>query len=135
MKDILQFLMAYCSFLYENNRFKFVDSRVASSFGGDAFLVLASDSLKIRFVRDRGQLFLDFQSLQHGKEADWFSIDVLHRLVTGEKQESAELTGDYASFLRENLEEIESRFSSDRLTDTVKELRKLEQTRAKELFG
>jgi hypothetical protein len=34
---------------------------VSTHFGGDAFLV-ASDGLRLRFVRDRGQLFLEVQA-------------------------------------------------------------------------
>ncbi len=134
MNEILEFLVKYCSFLYETNRFKFVDSLVSSSFG-NALLVLASDTLRLRFVRDRSQLFLDFQSIQQKGKMHWHSIDVVRQLITGKKQQSAELTEDYAIFLRNHLDDIEQCFSKEKLTETVQALQKLKRVRAKELFG
>lgn len=135
MNDILEFLMKYCSFLYETNRFKFADSLVSSSFGGDSVLVLTSDTLRLRFVRDRGQLFLDVQSVHQKNKKHWYSIDLIWRLITGQKQRSAELNKDYTVFLRDHLDEIERRFSANCLHETVEALGKFEQIRAKELFG
>jgi len=133
MNEILQFLLAHCSFLYETNRFKFVDSLVAEESFGNALLVLSSSILKLRFVRDRSQLFLDFQSVQQKGEMHWHSIHTVRQLITGEKQRSAELNEDYAAFLREHLDEIERRFSKDRLKETLVALGELERIRAKEL--
>jgi len=135
MSEILRFLLKYCAFLYETGRFKFVDSGVSPSFGGDAFLVLASDALRMRFVRDRGQLFMDFQSIHHESEKDWYSIDVVQRLVTGERQASAELNEGYVAFLHDHLDDIERLFATQRLRETVMALQKLERARANELFG
>ena len=135
MNEILKFLMKYCSFLYETNRFKFVDSLVSSSFGGDSLLVLASDTLRLRFVRDRGQLFLDVQSAHQKDKKRWYSIDLVWRLITGEKRQSAELNEDYAAFLRDHLDEIERRFSAHSVKETAEALGKFEQIRAKDLFG
>ena len=135
MNEILRFLLTHCSFLYETNRFKFVDSEVAPGFGGDAFLVLASEVLRLRFVRDRGQLLLGFQSIHERSEMDWYSVELIQQLLTGDKPRSAVLSDAYAMFLRSHLTEIEERFSKESLADTLRNLRKLERLRAKELFG
>jgi hypothetical protein len=131
--EILEYLLKYCPFLLTSPRYRFVDSEVGSSFG-DAYIVLESNALRLRFIRDRGQLFLDFQSPSQTGERHWFSIDVVRRLLTGDQPESAELDADYATFLEGNLEEIESRFAQ-RLDETLGHLRELERARAKELFG
>jgi hypothetical protein len=135
MVEILLYLAKHCAFLFRPGWFRFVDSRVDESFGGDAYVVLASDSLRLRFVRDCGQLLLDFQSTERTGEKHWFSIDVVQRLITGEKRPSAELDAEYAAFLEENLTDIERRFGQNNLSETVKTLRELERVRAKELFG
>jgi hypothetical protein len=134
MTEILRFLVEHLEFLYAPDRFRFVDSRTSASFGGDAFLVLASDVLRIRLVRDRGQLFMDFQAAAEHDGRDWFSIDVVRRLLTGERQDTAELSPEYARFLEEHLDEIEKRFSEEELANTRKALKELERIRAKELF-
>jgi hypothetical protein len=135
MNQILRFLITYCSFLYRPDGFRFVDSYTASSFGGDAFVVLASDQLRLRFVRDRGQLFLDFQGSSQQDKNNWFSIDVVQQLVVGEEQDSAEITAQRVKFVEERIEEISSRFSGDQLEDTQVALKSLERARAKKLFG
>ena len=135
MNQILRYLLDYCSFLYEPGRYRFVDSETSASFGGDAYLTLASDSVRIRFVRDRDRLLMEFQSVEEEGQFDWYSIDVVRQLVTGEPRRSARLDEDQAAFLREHLDDIEERFAPERLDETTTALKKLERTRAKELFG
>ena len=134
MTEILLFLVEYLAFLYAPDRYRFVDSRTSAGFG-DAYLDLESDALRVRLVRDRSQLFMDFQSVgQHG-DRDWYSIDIVRELVTGERQTTAELSADYAGFLEQHLDEIERRFSDEELPATVPALKALQDERAKEMFG
>lgn len=135
MTKILRFIIDYCSFLYAPGRFRFVDSQTSESFGGDAYLVLESDALRLRFINDRDELLLDVQPLLEKNDRTWFSIDIVQRLLTGKRQDSGLLSPEFAEFLKENLEEIENRFSGDQVTQTIDELRSLERRRAKELFG
>ena len=136
MAEILEFLVRYCSFLWTSGRYRIAESQIAPSFGGDAYLVISSESLRLRFVRDRGQLFLDFQEGDAVPKGDWYSIDLVRRLITGERQDTAELGEDYAVFLRYSFPEIESRFANVELvSDTKRQLHDLERIRAKELFG
>jgi hypothetical protein len=131
MTAILEFLVAHLAFLYAPDRYRFVDSLTSESFGGDAYLVLEGDVLRLRFISDRGQLLLHFEPLD-GKDS--YSIDLLRRLLTGERQETAELSPDYAAFLERELGEIERRFRDER-DETVRALKELKRVRAKELFG
>jgi hypothetical protein len=139
MTEILRFLAAHfgCLFAPEEDgpgRYKLVDSETVSSFG-NAYVVVASDRLRLRFVRDRSQLFLEFQPSTEEADDSWYSTDVIYRLLTGERQDSAELTESYARFVCENLDEIEGRFAPNRRLETIERLKDLERRRAKELFG
>jgi hypothetical protein len=87
-------------------------------------VTVASDALRLRFVRDRGQLMLDLQGPGPADAKDWYSVDLLRRLLTGQRQESAVLDATCAAFLREHLAEIESLFSTDR-ADTRSRLKEL----------
>jgi hypothetical protein len=78
MLQILEFIVRACGFLFVDNRYKFVDSAASSSFGGNACVVLQSTALKVRFVRDRGQLFLDFQAPSDRSASSWYSIVNAH---------------------------------------------------------
>jgi len=135
MDDILEFLVRYGSFLYKDMSCRFVDSQVSSSFGGDAFLILATDKVRFRLVRDRGQLFGDFQEVSAVPNDEWFSIDIVRKHLTGEPGYYSELNSENAVFLKEHFRSIENLFESSSLTETQKQLHKLEAERAKELFG
>lgn len=111
MNEILAFLIRYCSYLWAQGRYRFTDSGAAASFGGDAYVTIESINLRMRFVRDRGQVFLDFQEIGASEKDAWYSIDLVRRLLTGERQDSAEMSEDHARFLQESLPDIERMFS------------------------
>jgi len=133
MEEILRYLMKYCSFLYSPNQFRFVDSHSSESFG-NALLVLEHEDLRVQFVRDRGQIFLDFQPTSKKSKRDWYSIDIVKQLVTGKIEPSAEMDSEKAEFLKNNLDKIEQLFSTANMESTIKKLRELERARAKRLF-
>jgi hypothetical protein len=135
MDEILNFLLHQASFLYKEFGFRFVDSQVSKSFGGDAFLVLATEKLRFRLVRDRGQLFGDFQDAAYSSKNEWFSIDIVRKRVTGEADYFPELNSDNAAFLRNHFGAIEKLFDKATLVETRKQLHKLETERARKLFG
>lgn len=135
MSEILAFLLRHCSFLWETG-YRFTDSLWTPSFGGDSYVILESSSLRMRFLRERGQLFLEVQEPGAGENAQWYSIDIVRRLLTGERMASAELSADYANFLRLHLSDIEARFSGQSVrAETKRRLDELEQISAKERFG
>lgn len=134
MAEILDFIVRSCSFLWLAARYRVVDSEVTLNFGGDAWLIVASQTLRLMFVRDRGQLFLDFQS-PASPGRDWYSVDLVYRLLSGDKRDAAELDEEYARFIGERLLDIESVFSGKRMPETTKRLVSLERVRAKEMFG
>lgn len=135
MNEILTYMLRYCSFLWVEGGYRFADSNTTSSFG-NAYVVVSSPTLRMRFVRDRGQLFLDFQEAYASEKSPWYSIDLVRRLLTGARQTTAELSEDYAIFLQASLREIEERFSNEKaLSETKRQLEDLKRMRAKELFG
>lgn len=134
MDEILQFLLAHASFLYKKFGFRFVDSRVSSSFG-DAWLILANETLRFRLVRDRGQLFADFQPSTPGAQAEWFSIDIVRKHLSDENEYFPALDPNNAEFLRSRMNEIQDLFGADALSGTQKALHALEAKRAKHLLG
>ncbi len=135
MTLILAFIAAHMAFLWDGARFRIVGSEVATSNGGYAYLEVESAALRLRFIRDRGQLLLDFQPSGRGPSAEWFSVDLIRRLLLGERESSGILDEGYAAFLDNHLEEIEVRFGDDAWPTTRAALKQLKMKRAKELFG
>ncbi|MET7283780.1 hypothetical protein ABZS29_36460 [Kribbella sp. NPDC005582] len=135
MTLILAFIATHMGFLWDEARFRIAGSEVSTVNGGDALLVVESDVLRLQFVRDRGQLFLDFQPVSGGAASEWFSVDLLRRLMSGQPETSGLLDEGYAAFIGQNLDTIEGLFRTERWPETRAELKALEIKRAKELFG
>jgi hypothetical protein len=137
MKEILLFLANYCSFLFRPDRYRFVDSRVDESFGGDAFVVLESKTVRLRFTRDRDQLLFEFQPAgSTDNRSEWFSQGPLRGVLLGDRGGSEVLDEYWAQFLGESLGELEERFSNpESANELITALHDQERKRAKDLFG
>jgi hypothetical protein len=135
MVQILLYLATQCAFLFRPGGFRFVDSRVDESFGGDAMVVLESSTTRLRFTRDRAQLLMTFQPIT-GKPKEWFSLGLLRGLLTGDRGGTEVLDEVWADFLRSSLGELEARLADpQRADELIKGLRIQGKLRAKELFG
>jgi hypothetical protein len=135
MTRILAFIASYCGFLWIDAKFRIVGSEISSSGGSDALLLVESDALRLRFISDRRQLLLDMQPAQTSEPNEWFSVDLIRRLILGRPEKSAILDESYAVFVQEHLGEIEERFADEQWPRTHAELRTLKVKRAKEMFG
>jgi len=135
MDEILTLLVGRCSFLYKDRGCRFSDSKVFESFGGDAWLTLSTNYLRLKFVRDRGQIFLDFQRVSDKGDKFCYSIDIVRQFVTGEKGCSSELNPGNVDFLKTRFAEIEELFSSKDFLKIRNQLDELKRLRSKDLFG
>jgi hypothetical protein len=133
--ELLRFLITRFGYLFEPDRYRFVDSNSDRSFGDDAVVLLESEILRLRFSRDRSQLLLEFQPIQ-GRKDEWFSPGLLRGLLTGERGGSEVLSDEWASYLEPALDELEVRLKNPATHDaTIAGLREQAKARAKELFG
>lgn len=131
---IRDFLAEHLDFLSDEG-FREAGSEQTGHNGGDAWLVMESDRLRLRFVRDRGQLLLDLQPVAPTSHREWFSVDLVRRLCRGRPERSAVLDEGYADFLREQLPDLVVRFAPDRWPRTREELVELKRVRSREMFG
>ena len=128
MVELLKVLCVWLSFFFAENRYRLVDSEVGTTYG-DALVEFASDTLRWRLVRDRSQISLNCRPARGKyKDWEWFSTDVLIRLITGCRVESAELTEEVASWFQANLSDIEERFSADRFSSVQQPTSRLSST-------
>lgn len=133
MRELLRALLEQLLFFLDPCGYKLVDSDVGSTYG-DASLSLENDRLVWRLVRDRSQVFLECRP-PDGPDDRWYSTDLLVRLLTGQRMETAELTHETAHWVKQHLDEIEARFAPAAKQETLCELQDLKRRRAKELFG
>jgi hypothetical protein len=132
MNELLTYLVSHFSFLYNDYGARFVDSQVR---GPHASLVLEAGELRIRLVRDRSQLFIDFQSRENRSENDWTSFDIIRQFLTGEVADSAVMDDAKAEFIRDQFSAILDAFSSPKRKETDEKLHEYEHARAVRLFG
>lgn len=134
MTQILAFIASHMGFLWVKARFRITGSEATTINGGNALLFIESDILRMRFMCDRGELFLDFQPVE-SRETEWFSVDITQRFFRNPKDSGGLLSKDSVDFVCQNLNAIEERFSANRWPEVRVELKKLEAKRAKERFG
>lgn len=133
--EILKFIATYMDFLWRGARFQIGDSEVSTVNGGNAYLVVESQIVRMRFVVDRSQLLLEFQRRTEGQLKTWYDVDLVYRLIEGNRDGSGLLDEHYARFVGANLDSIEQRFAADEWPDTEAKLRELGTIRAREHFG
>lgn len=136
MVEILLFIATHCGFLFkpDGREFRFVDSYVSKSFG-DAIVVLESGSVRVRFMRDRGQLTMEFQPVV-GKKGTWHSLGLLRGALRGGRFESEDLNGEWANFLAESIGVLQDSFADPERREVMLEaLAEQGRRRARQLFG
>jgi hypothetical protein len=133
MNELLQFIIRYFSFLYDDLGARFVDSQGLTNGGGR--LVLEMGELRIRFTYDRGDIWLEFQRSSHPPSDKWFSLDIVRQLLTRKIDDSPEMGDAEAEFVKANIGEISAAFSEVRHSATEKTLCEYGEARAKRLFG
>src|SRR4051794_10837276 len=84
MDEILRFLVMHCSFLWAR---EYTIAR--SGYGADlssAYIdvVSRSKTIKLNFILERGQLFLDVYGLLAAFGKDRYPLDILRAIMTGE---------------------------------------------------
>lgn len=133
MRELLRTLADQLAFFFDPAGYRLTGSHVGETYG-DAWITFEGDALAWRVVRDRSQVFLECRA-SDAPDDGWYSTDLLLRLLTGRRVDTAQLTSETALWVEANLSELEARFAADRAAATVEELKALKRKRAKELFG
>lgn len=132
MDELLRFVASHLMFLFESRGYRIVDSRTRGA-ARDGLLVLEAESLRLRLVRDRTEMHLDFQP-NPSVDDDWIGIGVARRWLIDDRPGFDHLDDSAVAFLREHLEDIEAGFATQR-DATFDQLRSEREARADELFG
>lgn len=118
--------------LLEELGFRIVDERYDPQSFGNSLVTLESDSLRVRFVRDRGQVFADVASPSDPDR--WWQLVYVCQLILGEFVQPGFELDDVAAFLRDNLAAVQERLGP-RYSETKREVRRLQEERARRLLG
>ena len=134
MAELLRFIASHLMFLFDSDRYRVIDSRSRGT-SGDGFVVLESDSIRLRLVRDRSQMHLEIQPNPPDGE-DWFGIGVARRWLLSERPGFDYLDESSVTFLRDHLGQLESELIGEGSRKrTLDRLRSERSARADEMFG
>lgn len=133
MSELQEILSGWLGYFFSDGRYRLVEIDPDGTSGYD-FIAWASDILIWRLSSHRFQVLLEYRPVT-GKDDDWYTTDLLVRLIFGKRVSSSTLTKEVTEWIEQNLVDIESRFSEERLSATMRELQELERIRGKELFG
>jgi hypothetical protein len=114
--------------------FRFVDSKADGISGGNAYVVLESDSMRIRLIKEYGKLYIEFQSV-HSIRERWFTWDVIRELLLHKPESQAILDVEGSVQLEQLLPSLESAFSASNYIISEARLEELERKRSQRLFG
>jgi hypothetical protein len=129
MNVVPQFVRDYCPYLIERYHARVVDGSVS---GPNEHLDLSIDNLLLRITMDRKQLFVR-AGAANAKRHEFYSIDLLRTLLTGEIRDYALLDDDNTDFLEDHLEEIIDAFSAQKAPQTLQSLEQLARERWKRM--
>ncbi|MCE5325175.1 MAG: hypothetical protein LLG01_02050 [Planctomycetaceae bacterium] len=109
MNEILAIIMRYFSFLYEEEGFRFVDSRVYDS--GSAYVVLAGKGLYILFSVHHSEWAIDISKDKYGGGAEVYPLEMMRAYLAGNTDKPTGPTLDKAlpglgKWFRKNVESV-----------------------------
>lgn len=134
MAELLRFIATHLMFLFESGRYRIIDSRSGRP-SGDGLVIVESDAVRLRFVRDRSEMHADIQPRSADGD-EWFGIGVARRWLLGERPGFDHLDDSAVSFLREHLDRLEAEWSTVLGREVgLQRLRDERAARADELFG
>ncbi len=135
--------------LFSKHGFHVKDHVDAESFG-NKYTTLESDSLILAVVKDRGIIYLDIRA-NDGKEVPqnryrdfFYDLSIVLRALSAPEEKELDLLTNgtdeeqlraIARALETHYSSIADMFSPDKIETTNIELKRLENERAKELFG
>ncbi len=137
MKDLLILLATKYLWLFETYRFRIVDSQCNTSFGGQGFIELENGVLRLRFIKDRGEPYVEVVPLllPDWPEDSAITVDLLYQEIVGEIRDVTVVCNETTEFLRENFAAVSELFQGGSGESLHKRFSTLKSARAKRLFG
>jgi hypothetical protein len=118
------------SWLLDELGFRIVEGYYAPRAMGSSSVVLESDSLRVRFVNDRGAVYPEVASLTDPQR--WIALGFLWSVLTGDRP-TPELDG-WAWFLREHIGELTEALGP-RMTETAEAVLRRERENQEAVRG
>lgn len=130
-EDWLNKIKELFPFLFEEYGFQLIEFEKFESFG-DVLVTIKSEDFRLRFVRDRGQTFVEIGPSVGFKE--WFDLNVVRMLIQGIDDTKSDDIIKLQNFLKQDYLKIKELFSQENYLKTEEHLRKVQNELAKKNF-
>lgn len=128
LEDIIS---THFSSLLKNRGFKLIAEEHSDERFGNAFMDFESPEFRLRFVSDRGQVFVDIGSSTPNNK--WFELRFVRSLVLGKYTLQIEQYKELALFLEQYYTTLATMFNSQNIAETIQRLKKfIEEWQRKE---
>lgn len=130
-EDWLNKIKELFSFLFEEYGFQLVEFEKSESFG-DVVATIESEDFRLRFVRDRGQTFIDISPFIGFGE--WFDFNIVRMLIQGIDNTKSDEVIKLRDFLKQHYSKVKDLFNQENYLETEKYLKKIQNELAKRNF-
>jgi hypothetical protein len=123
---------------FEQLGLQLCDTRVGDSFG-DAYAVFHGPQFRVRVLRDRGQVFVDFGS--PADATNWFNMPIVARILGFSAGNEADGPDDraklgwVAALVRNQVSKLEAAFSPEHYSRSKALLERMEHSSVEARFG
>ena len=119
------------AFLFKDG--EFIKESITHTYREDSVYIVSSAKLKLKFINERCQKFLDIASIHRPTEFE--DIHWVKYILTGEGYEEGLLNEIDAYFFKQHKTQIEDLFSKEKVDDTLRKIEELSKKRAEEKWG
>jgi hypothetical protein len=130
-EDWLTKIKELFSFLFKEYGFQLIEFEKSESFG-DVLVTIESKDFRLRFVRDRGQTFIDICPFIGFQE--WFDLNIVRMLIQGIDDTKSDEIIKLQNFLKQNYSKIKELFGQENYLKTKEQLEKVQNELARKNF-
>lgn len=126
----------FFSYLLDDPTFLKTEEIYKPEHFGDALLIFQSSELAVRFVRDKGQVFVDIGGVRDGD--DWHNLQNVLQFLKGDESHSIESAAwdlaEMGSELKANYDKVRELFKADNDTSIRTGLEVFEKRKSQEII-
>jgi hypothetical protein len=134
-KELLKTEKAIIDKLCDNFNFEIEEIKHDTQIFGNEMIILKSDNIKLRFVKDRGDIYIEINRIGF---KEWYSIENILELVGAYKNltpnKSIEIN-ELNDLILKNLNKIKLALSTENMNSIHNRLKDIEKRKTEEMFG
>ncbi len=134
MRNLLDGLIDKHKSFAEKASLSLVAEKYSPEFGGSACLIYSDGEVSLMITKSRDGVIYDCGAGEWQSD-NWYSMDIIWNYLNHNAEYRKMKNSNHFSFFQESFPQIAELFRSSEKDRTARELKKLELSRSKKLFG